>query len=194
MDVGERIVSEYLKMNGFTFVTNVKYENNRELDILAKRESLNCHIEIQSTLGSWKFFDYSYIQENLVPKFPSHTDYLDTVYKYFNKNEKFKKIWIHWAIKPEILNNQLEYENLITKAKTEADVDEIIELKNILRWMIDSIKSDSFYFDRSNDQSYRYIELFLELYPNEITELADHERIKLNESLGCLQPKLKKSN
>ena len=28
MDVAEQIVSEYLKMNGFTFVTNIKYENN----------------------------------------------------------------------------------------------------------------------------------------------------------------------
>ena len=49
MDIGERIVIDYLKINGFTCATNIKYENNNEIDILASRLNKQFHIEVQST-------------------------------------------------------------------------------------------------------------------------------------------------
>lgn len=214
MDVAEQIVSEYLKMNGFTFVTNIKYERNNEIDIIASKNSkkglVYYHIEIQSTI-SWKL-DKSYIKPNLRLKFkemlnPTDTQeetkkyYEETIKKYLGpkKINSLKKIWIHWEIKPDIKNNDTKFQELKNAAK-EANVDCIIELKNILLWMIHMINdhpktsTNFLYFDHSqNDPSFRYIELITAVLEDnfknkKLPKLMHDKRKKLHKDLGLLKP------
>jgi hypothetical protein len=157
MDVGERIVSCYLKLNNFTFVNNIRYENNKEIDILARKNSDYFHIEVASYTGGWKF-DYSYIEE-LKEKFPVTKNSQTTVQEYFGKNTP-KKIWIHWEIDDK-LKSPTELKKLKRKAKTDAGVDNIIELKTILTWIIHTTNIGKNYYDPRHDDTIRYINLFL---------------------------------